>query len=299
MDDYVGSPLEIKGAELVRRLGGVWQQCRGMCRCPAHDDRRPSLSVRIGHSSLLFKCFAGCSGAEVASALRRLKLEIPVGRAPIDLGPRARMSTAAPALKIWNEAHPLTERYGGAYFSARGISHRSPALRFHPRTALGSGRAVGFRPAVIAAVREGSALVAIQRLFLDASLARLATDLENAKRTLGRPLSGAVQLHPAAACLGLAEGIETAESAAVLLGIPVWASLGNERLAHVAIPDRVTRLILLPDDDAGGRLGVRRAHQAHRRPGRVIETLWPWDGHNDWNDVLTAARRPLGGVPAR
>src|SRR3546814_1361598 len=42
-----------------------------MCCCPAHDDRTPSLSVRIGETRLLFKCFAGCDISDVLRALRR------------------------------------------------------------------------------------------------------------------------------------------------------------------------------------------------------------------------------------
>src|SRR3546814_11824591 len=42
-----------------------------MCCCPAHDDRTPSLSVRVGETRLLFKCFAGCDISDVLRALRR------------------------------------------------------------------------------------------------------------------------------------------------------------------------------------------------------------------------------------
>jgi hypothetical protein len=162
----------------------------------------------------------------------------------------------------------------------------SDALRFHPRTPLGRGRGVRFRPALIAAVREARRLVAVQRIFLDVRTAATAADLDNPKRMLGPPLAGAVQLLPAGPVLGLAEGLETALSASILLHIPVWAVLGNERFAHVDIPTQVTRLILLPDHDAGGRRGEGLARARHVRDGLVVETLWPFGGLNDWNDVL-------------
>lgn len=46
--------LEGRGREIVERLGGACQGGGGMCRCPAHDDREPSLSVRVGERRLLF-----------------------------------------------------------------------------------------------------------------------------------------------------------------------------------------------------------------------------------------------------
>lgn len=32
---------------IVEALGGIWRGTRGECRCPAHDDHGPSLSVRL------------------------------------------------------------------------------------------------------------------------------------------------------------------------------------------------------------------------------------------------------------
>ena len=34
--------------EVVKALGGRWHGNYGTARCPAHDDREPSLSVREG-----------------------------------------------------------------------------------------------------------------------------------------------------------------------------------------------------------------------------------------------------------
>lgn len=54
--------------ELVKGTGpGRW-----LARCPAHDDRSPSLSIRAiddGRGRILIHCFAGCGGAEVMAAI--------------------------------------------------------------------------------------------------------------------------------------------------------------------------------------------------------------------------------------
>ena len=49
----------------VRRTGNGWT-----ARCPAHDDRSPSLSVGIGRGSqILFCCHAGCTTQAVLDRL--------------------------------------------------------------------------------------------------------------------------------------------------------------------------------------------------------------------------------------
>jgi hypothetical protein len=50
----------------ARRVGSQW-----LARCPAHDDSRPSLSIREGREGrVLVCCRAGCSQGEVISVLR-------------------------------------------------------------------------------------------------------------------------------------------------------------------------------------------------------------------------------------
>lgn len=84
-------------------------------------------------------------------------------------------------------------------------------------------------------------------------------------------------------------------SASNLLDIPVWATLGAERLAHIRVPESVTRLVILPDNDRAGRQGARKAAEAYSQAGRIVETIWPPAGFNDWNDALRAG---AGGARA-
>ncbi|WP_416463768.1 toprim domain-containing protein [Sphingomonas sp. VDB2] len=287
--------LERAAAELANRLGGIWRPHGAMCRCPAHGDRVPSLSVRVGHSSLLFKCFAGCSNQDVLRAIRRLRLAVPVDPSPssrVDAPPDNR--TADLARSLWNDARMLAGSPGETYLRARNIHTLPDGLRWHPRTPLGRGTAVRYRSAVLAALEDRGRIVAVQRLFLEPGGTGLARDLIRPKRTLGRPLGGAVRLRPAGSWLGLAEGVESAESAAILLGIPVWAALGSERLHQLDLPDAVERLVLLPDNDMAGRRAERLTRQAYQRASLKIETIWPWWGLNDWNDVLERKEEGVG-----
>lgn len=294
MVQHCNLDLETAAADLVRRLGGHWHGTFGLCRCPAHADSRPSLSVRPGNSSLLFKCFGGCDTIDVLRALRRMRMDVPTGANDNDSPPSwagRDERLASRARDLWSGSWPMRGTPAEIYTRHRALVGAAATLRYHPRTPLGFGRDLRFRPALLAAVRSGNRVVAIERLFLEPGTGLPAADLDPPKRMLGRPRDGAVRFGIADDTLALAEGWETAWSAHILLGLPVWASLGSERFAHVAIPASVTRLILLPDNDPAGRIGTARAREAHAAPGRTIEVRLPADRLNDWNDQLRRGRR--------
>ena len=294
LSTFHNSELEAAGADLVRRLGGAWHGSSGMCRCPAHDDRTPSLSVRVGDTRLLFKCFAGCDTRDVLRAIRLLDPNAfdakGDGNAPAHsqldrwLQHRAR--------ELWRIGRPINCTIAETYLRNRSIDVALDCLRFCHRTPLGRGALATFRSAMLAAVTDDSGLLAVQRIFLDAR-GRRARDLRHPRRLLGHPCAGAVRLASPSDTLGIAEGVETAISAMILLGIPVWAALGSERLPHVAIPRSVQRLFLLPDNDRAGRLSVPLAEQAHAAYTGPIETTGPWRNLNDWNDVLRLEGREI------
>jgi len=54
---------------IVDAFGGHRSGNQWMVRCPAHDDRNPSLSVCIEDGRLLVHCFAGCAQDNVIAAL--------------------------------------------------------------------------------------------------------------------------------------------------------------------------------------------------------------------------------------
>lgn len=57
---------------ITSRLEMVRQRQQGQCsaRCPAHDDKGPSLSIReTPDGAVLLHCFAGCQVSEIVAAL--------------------------------------------------------------------------------------------------------------------------------------------------------------------------------------------------------------------------------------
>ena len=51
--------------DIVGALGGTWHGYVASCRCPAHCDKTPSLSLRQGDQGILVTCFAGCDAEDV------------------------------------------------------------------------------------------------------------------------------------------------------------------------------------------------------------------------------------------
>ena len=142
------------------RVGGGW-----MARCPAHDDKTPSLSIRQGRDGkVLVRCHAGCEQAAVIAALRSRGLW---DTAPADISAKnaghgqtsqtsantdERKRTAF-ALKLWCASGVSTETPVEVYLRSRGIWLAPPArLKFHPRLNHCSGT---HWPAMIALVTRG------------------------------------------------------------------------------------------------------------------------------------------------
>ena len=60
--------------DLLPRLAAVRRSSRGyQARCPAHDDRTPSLAVCEGERGILVKCWVGC---ELTAIMGKLGLEV-------------------------------------------------------------------------------------------------------------------------------------------------------------------------------------------------------------------------------
>lgn len=281
--------LERRAREIVDSLGGTWRRGRGMCRCPAHDDRTPSLSVSLGRRAILFHCFAGCSNDEIIAELGRRGVharELFDGSGePLPEAPRKETADRN-ACRLWRGADALRGSPAEVYLMKRGLTQFSADLRFHPGTPLGPRGAVRFLPAMLAAVRTDLGVIAVHRTFLDARTGRLA-GFDRPKRALGSLQHGAVRLAmPQGGRLGLAEGIETALSAMQLFGVPCWATLGNERFGLVTIPESVRELHLFVDHDAGGDLAEERAREAYAAADRHITAMRPTELDEDWNDIL-------------
>ena len=285
--------LSEQAQRIVKTQRGQWYGSYGLCFCPAHADKRsPSLSVQLGHSAVLLKCWAGCETVVVLRALRRIDRRIfpPDRRAQVNDTRVQPAATSGLIHQLWSQSQPVGETLAARYLQTRGVSAAGTAdLRFLARTKHGPTGT--WLPAMVGALRDQQGRVtAIHRTFLDADSAAKAA-VARPRLMLGAPGNAAIELRPPVSELGLAEGIEKALAAAMLTGCPTWSTWSAGQLAVVRIPERITRLRIFADNDrpqrnfpeGPGMHFARKAAAAHARPGRTISIEPPPPAFHDWD----------------
>lgn len=268
--------------DIVAALRGKWHGSYALCHCPAHADRKPSLSIRQGHHGLLVHCFAGCSAERVLRAIAQLSVRAGEGT-PVSFRPQ----NSGNVRRIWEEAREIRDTLAAHYLQSRNLPLDLPDIRYHPRCPLGRRPNTRFLPALIVALRSGLNLTAIQRIFLRADGEGYTRKLQ-----LGRPGSSAWRQPLIGTALAIAESVEDAAAFTKLEGLPCWSACGGERLPLLALPDRIEQLIIAPDDDQAGKIGAEKAIQAYQRPGLQIHVRYPTP-FKDW-----AAKNEVSAIGA-
>ena len=292
------SGAERDAREITEALGGRWHGGYGVCRCPAHDDRRPSLSLSDGHDGrLLVHCHAGCDFRNVRDALRGLGLIEGSGRTyrpdPAETARRRAEEQARVEKRVrqakatWVETEPITGTVADAYLRNRSIvSPLPPTLRFHPSCWHQTARRL---PALVAAVELGEEIVAVHRTYLEEPGRK--ADVDPVKAMLGAVAGGAVRLSGGSGPLVVAEGIETALSILDrLAGAParVWAALSTSGVAGLELPQPAGELVVAPDPDASGWKAAEALADRAYRSGWRVQMFPPPAAGQDWNDVAGA-----------
>ena len=93
-------------ANLIARLDGIRETGAGqwIARCPAHDDRSPSLSIKQVDDRVLIHCFAGCEVGDVMASIGLTLADLydrPLAhhKAPLSAYQRHRHGQAAEAIR--------------------------------------------------------------------------------------------------------------------------------------------------------------------------------------------------------
>ncbi len=273
-----------------RKAGRTW-----MARCPAHDDRKPSLSIATGDEGrVLVCCHAGCSQAAVVAALKARGLwpgrdahqrqyrpvPAPEPYRKANALEKARRDLVA---RIWHQTGPASGSLIAFYLASRGIvAPLPPDLHFHPALRHPTG---AYLPAMVAAVRNVDGdVTGLHRTWLREDGAGKAA-LSPAKAMLGVCRGGAVRLAEVDDELGVSEGVESGLSVQQATGLPVWAALSTSGLTGLVMPARVHRIVILADGDEPGEKAAQMAAARWCHEGREVRIARPPRGA-DFNDLL-------------
>ena len=295
----------ITGRQIAIALKGSWHAGRGLCFCPAHDDKKTaSLSIRETPDRILLYCFAGCDYDDVVNALRarglwpardddgyRARVSRPLNRAATFEAAPDEIAKRKAAREIWGHASPIADTEAAAYLAKRGIDihHLPPTLR--AVSELYHREAKRSYPALIGAIQDlAGQITAVQRIFVsDGKKAPVSP----AKKTLGPMGTGAIRLGRAGRSLGIAEGIETGLSAQQRYHLPVWISCGAWRMGSIAVPVEVERIVLFSDNGREGRRAADKAAETFDAQGLDVEFLPPPDAFDDWNSFTQSQQGVL------
>ena len=263
--------------DLVGALEGSWSGWKAMCRCPAHGDATPSLSLRQGDRGILVHCFGGCDSADVLRELRRIT---PGQRYPFPENEDRPFDSAHLAKRIWSQGWEIAGTWAESYLAFRGITSPFDDLRFHPRCPKGRKPRTEFLPALLIGVRERREIKAVQRIFL-----KPEGQGYTAKVMIGNPCGASWQGQRPGKILALAEGFETAARFAQIHGVPSWSSLGAARLDLLTLPEGIEELLIAEDNDPEGHRAGEAAAEAYRRAGLRIRRVPPPLAFGDWAGV--------------
>lgn len=183
------------------------------------------------------------------------------------------------------------------YLESRGVGDTAypKALRFAAALRDGEG---GVRPAMVALVgRYGEAKFdTIHRTFLrpdGKAKAEMAAPRRLMPGNLPDGACVALSEWTGRGVLGIAEGIETALSAARLFEIPVWSALNANMMAKWTPPEGCEEVVIFIDNDAnftGQAAGYRLANRLATK-GLPVSVHCPDQIGSDWNDMLVGGRR--------
>jgi putative DNA primase/helicase len=301
------SGLTSRAEDIAQALKGRRRGAGWICKCPAHDDHHPSLSVaQTRDGKTLVKCWSGCSQDALLDALRRRGLWDGKARQTSQAGrPRALVAEREASLKpspmrSWRNAGPWVRGSAAdTYFETRGIkltNDEASNLRFAP--ALWHWPTQSRWPAMLArvALASGAEITTHQTFVRDdgsakAPLGKQARLFAAGGRTIGGGVWFGIVEPDREFIVG--EGIESTLSAMRIFGVSAGcAALSAFGIRTLVLPSQARRVRISTDHDEHGQ-GLAAAREASRRwlgEGRaVVASISPRVGE-DANDVWLRKR---------
>lgn len=292
----VYSPSAISITQLLR---GRWCGHYGLCRCPIHEDRNPSMTVRdTGDGGTHVHCFAGCDWRDIKTKLDILRFNSRneanrnVLRGSVlladQVNPVKKRRWSAHAEGIWKSCRSLAG-VAEEYLMGRGctLPPSDGDLRFHPN--LPNKRCNWTGPALVARVTDAvtGEEMSLHRTWITETA---KAPIETPRMPLARHdlANGVVRLWPDEAVtigLGVAEGIETALTAARAIQ-PVWSVIDAGHLTKFPVLDGVESLTIFVDNDKSqtGQNAARSCAERWADSGCEVRLVLPPTPGTDFND---------------
>jgi DNA primase len=292
----------------LKRVAGVLKGC-----CPFHGEKTPSFVVYRDS----FHCFGcGAHGDAVDYVMKVEKcsyrrafeilgdeseLKAACAPKPQDDGTEKRLREIAKSAYIWATSKAIEPDGPAAqYLAHRGIPSfiRSKALRFNASTYHPDRSTY---PAMIGNIQGiDGATIGVHRTYLTMDGRKAASEPQKAVK--GTHMGGAVRLHPPGSTLIVAEGLETAASAALIFRLPSWSAVSSQNMARVlALPAEVTDVVIAADHDGPklmpngeaidpGLHAARKAKQRWNMEGRIVRIFCPIEPKADFNDLWMSGK---------
>jgi putative DNA primase/helicase len=275
-----------------RKAGRGWS-----ARCPAHDDRNPSLSLRDSvNGGVWVRCFTGCPRDEVVASLKAMGLwtQGTSQKTSRTLVRQTSNSSAIDdqkrtnyALSVWDSSVTAQGTLVETYLGSRGLCMPQTNVLRYQRLNHPSG---GIWSVMVALVTRGgdNTPIGIHRTYLSVDGAGKAP-VNPQKMMLGLCAGGAVRLAEPTDVLMIGEGIETCLAAMQTTGLPAWAALSTSGLKSLELPDTVRDIIVLADGDDAGEAAAQTCAKRWIKQGRRVRIARPPNGL-DFNDLLVNTR---------
>ena len=190
---------------------------------------------------------------------------------------------------VWEATEPPSEHSPVGLYQKNRLGRLWPSKSLREARGLRYGTAT-MHPAMVARISDPNDRGVNMHLTFLTEDGRKA-DIEPAKKVMKGTLPDgcAIRLWPAAEIMGIAEGIESAMSAAILYKMPVWAAINSTMLAKWVPPDEAKEIYIFGDNDgnfAGQAKSYALAHRLVAQFGRQVRVEIPYEPGVDWNDIL-------------
>jgi hypothetical protein len=290
-------------AGLARRLGAHRQGRNWRCACPCECGY--SLSLTNGEGGrLLAHCFGGCEFDQIMLALVEYGLLDDDG-AELDAPPGGQAIPGRDdAVRRRNKIQHAREIYAGGvwderiqvYLRSRGITLTSRVLRFAEQAPHRLGARLPAMLAPVVDVNGEQIGVHMTYLKLDGGGKADLSPKDLQRECRGVIGGGAIRLmnHDPGVELVVAEGVETALSAAEIFSLPAWTMGSAGGLKTVELPPEARRVLIAADHDEAGRQCALAARDRWAAEGRAVRVKVPPVPGHDFNDVLLGRRRDVG-----